>query len=226
MKWCFCGSNSLLGLVWNTGPIGKGVLVILLVMFVVALTFFINRYVIVKEHNRHTAAALEDLKHIKTFDELVAFGLSVRGSLAGVLLKRLIQRAKDLQDRGVAKNFDVFTNQLARCAEQNIGIFMTDAEEYMPYFSAAASMAPLLGLVGTVVGLINAFIGISRLQSVNITVIAPGVAEALVTTFAGLVVALSSLLFFHLVQSKIRLLERQLFAFSDTVIAHIEQVLV
>ena len=51
-------------------------------------------------------------------------------------------------------------------------------------------VAPLLGLLGTVVGVMNSFIGIAKLGSANITSVAPGIAEALVTTAFGLVAAI------------------------------------
>jgi biopolymer transport protein TolQ len=51
-------------------------------------------------------------------------------------------------------------------------------------------VSPLLGLLGTVVGVMNSFIGIAKLGSANITSVAPGIAEALVTTAFGLVAAI------------------------------------
>jgi biopolymer transport protein TolQ len=58
------------------------------------------------------------------------------------------------------------------------------------WLSVIAVVAPLLGLLGTVLGVMDAFLGVAVAGSANITSVAPGIAEALVTTAAGLVAAI------------------------------------
>ncbi|HSJ13988.1 MAG TPA: MotA/TolQ/ExbB proton channel family protein [Longimicrobiales bacterium] len=58
------------------------------------------------------------------------------------------------------------------------------------WLAVIAVVAPLLGLLGTVLGVMDSFIGIARLGNASITAVAPGIAEALVTTAAGLVAAI------------------------------------
>jgi len=58
------------------------------------------------------------------------------------------------------------------------------------WLAVIATVAPLLGLLGTVLGVMNSFIGVAAAGSANISAVAPGVAEALITTVAGLVVAI------------------------------------
>ena len=62
---------------------------------------------------------------------------------------------------------------------------------FLPWLATIGSASPLMGLLGTVVGVMDAFIGIATGGSGNISAVAPGVAEALVTTVAGLVVAMA-----------------------------------
>src|SRR3989441_5438191 len=63
------------------------------------------------------------------------------------------------------------------------------AARFIPWLATFGSVSPLLGLLRTVLGVIDAFIGIAVGGSGNITAVAPGVAEALVTTVGGLAVA-------------------------------------
>ena len=56
---------------------------------------------------------------------------------------------------------------------------------YIPWLATIGSVGPLLGLLGTVLGVMDAFIGIATKGSGNIGAVAPGVAEALITTVAG-----------------------------------------
>jgi len=58
--------------------------------------------------------------------------------------------------------------------------------------------APFVGLFGTVWGIMNAFIGISKAQTTNLAVVAPGIAEALLATALGLVVAIPAVVFYNL----------------------------
>ena len=58
------------------------------------------------------------------------------------------------------------------------------------WLSVVAVVAPLLGLLGTVLGVMDAFLGVAVAGSANISSVAPGIAEALVTTAAGLVAAI------------------------------------
>src|SRR2546429_5400659 len=60
------------------------------------------------------------------------------------------------------------------------------AARFIPWLATFGSVSPLLGLLGTVLGVMDAFIGIAVGGSGNITAVAPGVAEALVTTVGGL----------------------------------------
>lgn len=61
------------------------------------------------------------------------------------------------------------------------------------------SVAPFVGLFGTVWGIMNSFIGISRAQTTNLTVVAPGIAEALLATALGLVAAIPAVVLYNLI---------------------------
>ena len=57
--------------------------------------------------------------------------------------------------------------------------------------------APFVGLFGTVWGIMNSFIGISKAQTTNLAVVAPGIAEALLATAIGLVAAIPAVIFYN-----------------------------
>jgi len=85
---------------------------------------------------------------------------------------------------------------------------MADAEEsYLWILSTSAAAATLLGLFGTVWGLIHAFLRISQKQSADIVTVAPGIAEALMTTLVGLIVAIPALILFNYLSVQVRRME-------------------
>jgi biopolymer transport protein TolQ len=77
------------------------------------------------------------------------------------------------------------------------------------------SVSPLLGLMGTVIGVMNAFLGIVATGSTNIGAVAPGVAEALITTVVGLAVAIPAVIGYNFFVSRLNLFSGELEGFSS-----------
>ena len=89
---------------------------------------------------------------------------------------------------------------------------------YIPWLATIGSVSPLLGLTGTVLGIMSAFIGISSKGSGNLAAVAPGVAEALVATFAGLVAAIPAVITYNLYVNRVRLFAGELEGFANELI--------
>jgi len=77
------------------------------------------------------------------------------------------------------------------------------------------SVSPLMGLLGTVIGVMNAFLGITATGSTNIGAVAPGVAEALITTVAGLSVAIPAVMAYNHFVSRLNLVTGEMEGFSS-----------
>ncbi len=93
------------------------------------------------------------------------------------------------------------------------------AARFIPWLATFGSVSPLLGLLGTVLGVMDAFIGIAIGGSGNIGAVAPGVAEALVTTVMGLAVAVPSVMAYNLFVSRLGLFAGELEGFAQEIIA-------
>ena len=89
---------------------------------------------------------------------------------------------------------------------------------YVPWLATIGSVSPLLGLLGTTVGIINAFMGIAAKGSGNLSAVAPGVAEALVATFGGLAAAIPAVIAYNLFVNRIRLFVGELEGFASELI--------
>ncbi|MBI1884183.1 MAG: MotA/TolQ/ExbB proton channel family protein [Chlamydiae bacterium] len=83
---------------------------------------------------------------------------------------------------------------------------MMNLEKSLSVLATASSVSPLLGLLGTVWGIMVAFIGISRKGNASIAAVAPGVAVALITTVIGLLVAIPALVAYNFFQTRINTL--------------------
>jgi biopolymer transport protein TolQ len=87
------------------------------------------------------------------------------------------------------------------------------------WLATIGSVSPLLGLLGTVLGVMDAFIGIASRGSGNIGAVAPGVAEALVTTVAGLATAIPAVIAYNLFVNRLGLFAGELEGFANEMIS-------
>jgi biopolymer transport protein TolQ len=85
----------------------------------------------------------------------------------------------------------------------------------LQWLAIIATVSPLLGLLGTVLGVMNSFIGVAAAGSANITAVAPGVAQALSTTVAGLIVAIPAAIAYNYFAGRLQLFMSELEGFSS-----------
>jgi biopolymer transport protein TolQ len=85
----------------------------------------------------------------------------------------------------------------------------------LTWLAVIGSVSPLMGLLGTVIGIMDAFLGITAAGSTNIGAVAPGVAEALVTTVAGLFVAIPAVIGYNHFVGRLNLVSGELEGFSS-----------
>jgi biopolymer transport protein TolQ len=95
--------------------------------------------------------------------------------------------------------------------------------QMVPFLATTGNTAPFIGLFGTVWGIMNSFVGIGRMGSANLAVVAPGISEALVATAAGLAAAIPAVIAFNYFSSKIRVVESELQSFSADFLNIIER---
>lgn len=89
---------------------------------------------------------------------------------------------------------------------------------FVTWLATIGSVSPLLGLLGTVLGVMDAFIGIASRGSGNISAVAPGVAEALVTTVAGLATAIPAVIAYNLFVNRLGLFAGELEGFANELV--------
>lgn len=95
---------------------------------------------------------------------------------------------------------------------------MLNLERNLPFLATTASVSPFFGLFGTVWGVMTAFIAIGASGSADLSVVAPGIAEALITTIAGLGAAIPAVVAYNHFVSKLRRLSAELEIFYSNLI--------
>ena len=90
---------------------------------------------------------------------------------------------------------------------------------FLPWLATIGSVSPLIGLLGTVLGVIDAFVGIASKGSGNLSAVAPGVAEALIATAAALSVAIPATFGYNIFANKLNRFDSRMENFGTSVIA-------
>jgi biopolymer transport protein TolQ len=121
------------------------------------------------------------------------------------------------------------TGKLKSLQAVTVGMQLASAEEIrrlekgMSWLATTGSVTPFIGLFGTVWGIIDAFSGLGSAGAASLRAVAPGIAEALVTTAAGLAAAIPAVIFYNQFLQNIRDLGQRLDTFALEVTAQIEK---
>lgn len=103
--------------------------------------------------------------------------------------------------------------------ESESGAVRDQMGRFVPTLATIGSASPLIGLLGTVLGIIDAFVGIATKGSGNIGAVAPGVAEALIATAAALSVAIPAVFGYNIFAHRLNRLDGELDGFGSELIA-------
>ena len=108
---------------------------------------------------------------------------------------------RQVKSRGSVKN----RAALERTIQLGISEEIAKLERNLNWLATTASVCPFIGLFGTVLGIISAFLGLATSQgSASLKSVGPGIAEALITTAVGLGAAIPAAIFYNLFNQKIR----------------------
>lgn len=88
-------------------------------------------------------------------------------------------------------------------------------EMHLPFLASVGSTSPYVGLFGTVVGIMNSFRGLAQVQQATLASVAPGIAEALLTTAIGLVTAIPAVIAYNRYSSRVEALLTSYDIFAD-----------
>lgn len=127
--------------------------------------------------------------------------LTKKRSIVSVLSHAVLDEWKHSED--FLADQDGLKERVALCLERIEEAASRHIITGMGVLAIIGSAAPFVGLLGTVWGIMTSFIGISRLHSSNLAVVAPGIAEALLATTCGLIAAIPASVFYNIFSRQI-----------------------
>ena len=193
-------------------------------IFCIAIVAF--KYFSFKTEKRKLDALALRMKKARSFTDLITISKEFHDGIGGRFLVSALSELKILLDEKNPVLSDVSFAILENELVQSVENLIAEQEEYLPVLSTSAMSAPLVGLFGTIWGLIHAFIDISQEKSADIATVAPGLAEALIVTLGGLAVAIPALISFHYFATKVRTFDRQLNEIGDRFLNIMKQTFV
>ncbi|MBA4138827.1 MAG: flagellar motor protein MotA [Opitutus sp.] len=125
---------------------------------------------------------------------------------------------KEKGDDSLHSRLEHAENAIARALARQVLRY----EENMVWLATMVTIAPFMGLLGTVWGVMEAFSAVSVLQTASIQTLAPGVSAALLTTIAGLVVAIPSVVGYNVLLNKTKMLTTEIENYASTLADRIE----
>jgi len=109
-------------------------------------------------------------------------------------------------DKGLPEHLD----EMLERTQDRVNLQMRERrEKSLSYLATISNIAPFLGVLGTVIGIINAFTAIGKMGSAELSVVAPAISEALIATALGISVAIPSSIGYNLFQYQVEILAQK-----------------
>ncbi len=199
--------SDLLKLVFAAGPLAKAVLVVLLAFSLFTWAIIFKKYSVFRKVRRDSETFIRMFRKSRRFSEISTACEPLRNTplvevfQAGYeeLEAQLMADSKSShpgnpgQHSATLKTINVIQRALSRAAS----VELTKLERNMSFLATTASVAPFIGLFGTVLGIIRAFTGLGTEGTATIRAVAPGIAEALIATAAGLFAAIPAVIAYN-----------------------------
>ena len=189
------GGLNLVEMYNQMGPVAKGVFYVLIIMSMLSFGVAIERFfTYTQARNQSKLFAPQVAKHLKDgrLKDAIALASSKNyrySHLAKVVLAGL-QEYQFQQDAGGTMNRDDLVDTVRRAIQRATALTANDLKKGIPMLATIGATAPFVGLLGTVVGIITAFQGMAATGSGGLGSVSAGIAEALIETAMGLVVAI------------------------------------
>jgi len=217
-------SIDLTDLVTSASPLSQGVLVVLLIFSIFSWAVILYKWRLfrtVRTQDRRFLAvyeALDDPTEVRRRSATIA--RSPMAELFAEAHRTALSHDGSESVSGGRGNGGV--RRLERALRQISERHLLQEEEYLSALATVGNVSPFVGLFGTVLGIIQAFQTIGRMGTASIAAVAPGVAEALVATAAGLFAAIPAVIAYNYFLTQIRRHATTLDVFRQDLIGLVE----
>ncbi len=190
---------------WHAaGWFARGVIIVLVVMSLISLTVAVAKWWRFRKSMRETRKFTPQFSRFLQEEQLEqAIQVAEKQKMchvARVLGEALVEIKPLLRDRSTVTSADI--NSAERAVDRQMLILQAELKRGMGILATVGSTAPFVGLLGTTMGIVNSFTGMAESGSGGLAAVSAGIAEALITTAFGLLVAIPAVWFYNYFQTK------------------------
>jgi biopolymer transport protein TolQ len=216
--------GGFIDLIRQSTPLSKGVLATLVIFSIVSWGIILYKLWTFNRIRAQGTKFIEIFRRSSKFSEVQAVCQSLSDSpLVGIFLAGYAELNLQLRQssatanpaitpvpRPVLKSLVSVDRALMRASN----VETNKLEKHITFLATTAAVTPFIGLFGTVLGIIAAFQGIGAQGSTSLDVVAPGIADALIATAAGLAAAIPAVYFYNLLTQHVKSLASEMDDFS------------
>ncbi|MCI0487642.1 MAG: MotA/TolQ/ExbB proton channel family protein [Blastocatellia bacterium] len=204
--------STLADLLLRSSPLAKGVLILLLIFSVISWAIIFTKWASLRKAERATREFLSNFRTRSKLSDVYLDSESIKESpLARIFLAGYNEITGQMGE-GAARirSMDAVSRvlQSATIAE------VSQMERSLTWLATTANASPFIGLFGTVVGIVIAFQGLSSASASSIQAVAPGIAEALIATAAGIAAAVPAAIYYNHFLNRVKVLTATMDRFS------------
>jgi biopolymer transport protein TolQ len=193
--------GALAEMIHNSGPVALTVLGLLLIASIFSWAIMFSKWASFSKAASQSQRFLRTFRKSTRLSELAAVAEQFKPSpLVAVFNEIHDEYFRQTQGRGLPRN----PIALERAAQTASSEALTAMESRMTWLATIAAIAPFIGLFGTVMGIIDAFHGLGTEGAATLRSVAPGISEALITTAAGLAVAIPAVIGYNQLTARLR----------------------
>lgn len=194
-------SGAFMEMLHNSGPVAFATLLLLLAASIFSWTIMLSKWSFFRRARTQGIRFVRTFRKSSRLSEVAAVADQFKPSpLVGVFNEIHDEYHRQNAGRGLPRN----PQALERAAQTASSEALTALEQRMTWLATIAAVSPFIGLFGTVMGIIDAFHGLGTAGAATLRAVAPGISEALITTAAGLVVAIPAVVGYNQLTAQLR----------------------
>src|ERR1039458_108141 len=196
------GPSALMEMLTNIGPIALGVLLLLLGASLYSWTVILGKIATFSKAIKESRRFIRTFRKASRLQEIAAITAEYKASPLAQVFEDVYETYKR-QTGGSAPPRTLAP--LERSAQTAASEAVTSLERRLTWLATIGATSPFVGLFGTVMGVVDAFHGLGTAGAATLRAVAPGISEALITTAAGLFVAVPAVVAYNQFSARIRL---------------------
>jgi biopolymer transport protein TolQ len=224
----------LWGIILQADWVVKSVMLLLLLFSIICWGIIFTKSIQLSRARKHTQLFFDAFRESRKFSTLYSEAKQFHFSpLAHVFkagyaelnrISRIQQSAQSNSESTEPEYERTGMDNVIRSLQQAVTAERSRLERGVNFLATTGSSAPFIGLFGTVWGIMESFRRIGVMKSASLAVVAPGIAEALIATAAGLAAAIPAVVFYNYFLSRINVISDEMDNFSSELVNIIERI--